>query len=45
MSKNLLRENPIELTGLEIKKIIRSPFGDQLEKNSCQMQILSHQFV
>ena len=30
--------------GLEIKKILRSPFGDQLEKYSRQMQIFSHQF-
>ena len=32
-------------TGLEIKKILRSPFGDQLEKYSRQMQIFSRQFV
>ena len=31
--------------GLEIKKILRSPFGDQLEKYSRQMQIFSRQFV
>ena len=31
--------------GLEIKKIPRSPFGNQLEKYSSQMQIFSHQFV
>jgi len=31
--------------GLEIKKIVRSPFGDQLEKFSRQMQIFSRQFV
>ena len=29
---------------LEIKKILRSPFGDQLEKYSRQMQIFSHLF-
>ena len=33
------------LSALEIKKILRSPFGDQLEKNSRQMQIFSRQFV
>ena len=33
------------MTGLEIKKIFRSPFGDQLEKCSCQMQIFSGQYV
>ena len=32
------------LSGLEIKKILRSPFGDQLEKYSHQMQIFSRQF-
>ena len=31
--------------GLEIKKILWSPFGDQLEKYSHQMQIFSRQFV
>ena len=31
--------------GLEIKKILRSPFGNQLEKYSRQMQIFSRQFV
>ena len=30
--------------GLEIKKILRSPFGEQLEKYSRQMQIFSRQF-
>ena len=34
-----------ERAGLEIKKILRSPFGDQLEKYSRQMQIFSRQFV
>ena len=33
------------ISGLEIKKILRSPFGDQLEKYSHQMQIFSCQFV
>ena len=32
-------------TGLKIKKILRSPFGDQLMKFSHQMQIFSRQFV
>ena len=31
--------------GLEIKKIARSPFGDQLEKYSRQKRIFSRQFV
>ena len=31
--------------GLEIKKIIRSPFGDQVEKYSRQLQIFSRQFL
>ena len=31
--------------GLKIKKILRSPSGDQLEKFSHQMQIFSCQFV
>ena len=31
--------------GLEIKKMFRSPFGDQPEKYSRQMQIFSRQFV
>ena len=31
--------------GLEIKNILRSPFGDQLEKYSRQMQTFSHQSV
>ena len=30
---------------LEIKKILKSPFGEQLEKYSRQMQIFSLQFV
>ena len=33
------------LTGLEIKKILRSPFGDKLEKYSRQVQIFICQFV
>ena len=33
------------ITGLGIKKIPKSPFGDQLEKNSRQMQSFSRQFV
>ena len=33
------------ITGLGIKKILKSPFGDQLEKNSRQMQSFSRQFV
>ena len=33
------------IPGLEIKKIFRSPFGDQPEKYSRQMQIFSRQFV
>ena len=32
-------------SGLEIKKILRSPFGDQLEKYNHQMQIFSCLFV
>ena len=32
-------------TGLEIKKILRSPFGNRLEKYSHQMQIFGRQFV
>ena len=32
-------------SGLEIKKIFRSPFGDKLEKCSRQVQIFSRQFV
>ena len=31
--------------GLEIEKILRSPFGDQLAKYSHQMQIFSRYFV
>ena len=31
--------------GLEIEKILRSPFGDQLEKYSRQVQIFSRYFV
>ena len=31
--------------GSKLKKIPKSPFGDQLEKYSRQMQIFSHQFV
>ena len=31
--------------GLKLKKILSSPFGYQLEKYSCQMQIFSGQFV
>ena len=31
-------------TGLEIKRILRLSFGDQLEKYNHQMQIFSHQF-
>ena len=34
-----------QATGLEIKKIFRSPFGDQPENYSRQMQIFSRQFV
>ena len=35
----------IDVAGLEIKKIFRSPFGDQPENYSRQMQIFSRQFV
>ena len=35
----------VAVAGLESKKIFRSPFGNQLEKYSRQMQIFSHQFV
>ena len=42
LAKILLK---ILLSGLEIKKIPKSPFGDQLEKYSRQMQIFSRQFV
>ena len=35
----------VPLPGLEIKKILRSPFGDQLEKYSRQMQIFSRRFL
>ena len=31
--------------GLRVKKILRLPFGDQLEKCSQQMQIFSCQFL
>ena len=31
--------------GLKLKKILSSPFGDQLEKYRRQMQIFSRQFV
>ena len=50
----LLSERPLridywktnqEVTGLEIKKILRSTFGDQLEKYSRKMQIFSRQFA
>ena len=38
--------NETEATpGLAIKKIVRSPFGDELENFKCQMQISSGQFV
>ena len=40
-----LTGNYKETSGLEIKKILWSPFGDQLEKYSRQMQIFSRQFV
>ena len=43
--KTLLLLNSILIPGLEIKKILWSPFGDQLEKYSRQMQIFSRQFV
>ena len=32
-------------TGLEIKKNVRLPFGNQLEKYSRQMQIFSRRFL
>ena len=35
----------LSVPGLEIKKILKSPFGEQLEKYSRQMQIFSLQFV
>ena len=35
----------VDASGLEIKRIVWSPFGDQLEKYSHQLQILSCQFV
>ena len=50
----LLSERPLridywktnqEVTGFEIKKILRSTFGDQQEKYSRKMQIFSRQFA
>ena len=35
----------VAVPGLEIKKILTSPFGNQLEKYGRQMQIFSCQFV
>ena len=35
----------VSISELEIKKILRSSFGDQLEKYSRQMQIFSRQFI
>ena len=35
----------LSVPGLEIKKILKSPFGEQLEKYSHQMQIFNLQFV
>ena len=44
LNKYVLRSF-LSLAGLEFKKIVRSPFGDKLEKYSCQMQIFSRQFT
>ena len=33
------------MQGSKLKKFLRLPFGDQLEKYRRQMQIFSHQFV
>ena len=35
----------VSFQGSKLKKIPKSPFGDQLEKYSLQMQIFSRQFV
>ena len=41
----VLRDEYDHVQGSKLKKILRLPFGDQLEKYSRQMQIFSHQFV
>ena len=45
LSQWFVHPNLSKTTGLEIEKILRSPFGNQLEKCSGQMQIFSCQFV
>ena len=44
-ASEIIVSNNKRITGLEIKKILRAPFGNQLEKYSRQMQIFSRQFV
>ena len=44
-SHHFVHNSQYMITGLETKKILKSPFGDQLEKNSRQMQSFSRQFV
>ena len=40
---NMMKTGLIITAGLEIKKILQSPFGDQMVKNSRQVQIFSRQ--
>ena len=35
----------VPVSELEVKKVLRSPFGDQLEKYSRQIQIFRYQFI
>ena len=44
-SKKSWKIDSSTIQGSKIKKIVRSPFGDQLEKFSRQMQIFSPHFV
>ena len=45
LETSILVKKKYTLPGLAIKKILGSPFGDQLEKYSRQMQIFTRQFV
>ena len=44
-SSIIVKKKKLPNAGLKIKKILRLPCGDQLEKYSRQMQIFSRQFV
>ena len=45
MEEGDVMEEDEDGAGLKIKKVLKSPFGDQVPKNSHQIQIVSCQII